>query len=204
MIFGGYEFSSRTIKKYWRTAPGDSKAVTYLAGCGGGVLQTTVLVPLDLVKCRLQVDGQSKVRQYRGVFDCFRQVLRHEGVRGLYIGYRSTLLREVPSFGVYFLSYEIFKKSLLRYFDCVEESPAGLLSMIVAGGFAGMLTWSSIYPLDVIKVCTHSNYSVVLLAHIIWISAFNQFVHVYDRALCRHFLAMRLLSTALFWGRSGA
>lgn len=127
--------------------------VTFLAGSCGGFAQTSVLVPLDLLKCRLQVDGQSKVRRYRGTFDCFRQVLRHEGVRGLYVGFGSSFWREVPAFGIYFLSYEIFKKSLLRYFDCQEDSSTGFLSMFLAGGGAGVLSWSSCYPLDVIKVC---------------------------------------------------
>ena len=139
-------------KKFWPDAAKDSKIVTFVSGAAGGVLQTTALCPMDLLKCRLQVDGQSDVRRYRGTFDCFRKVLRHEGVRGLYVGYGSSFWREVPSFGLYFLTYDMFKHGLLRYFDCAEQSPYGLLSMIVAGGFAGMMSWGSCYPMDVIKV----------------------------------------------------
>ena len=150
-MFAGYEFASRMIKKYYPTIPSDSTALIYIAGTCGGLWQISILVPMDLLKCRLQIDGQSKARIYRSTFDCFRQVLRKEGVRGLYGGLGATM-GYLPSFGLYFLLYNRVEKSLLQYFDCVKESPTGLLSMVVAGGVAGMGSWASIYPFDVMKV----------------------------------------------------
>ena len=70
----------------------------------------------------------------------------------LYLG--ATVWRDTVSFGTYFLTYEVCKRRLLRYFDRVEQSSAGLLSMILAGGVAGVLAWGMVYPFDVIKVCT--------------------------------------------------
>lgn len=59
---------------------GDGK---YYALCGfGGLLSCglthTAVVPLDLVKCRIQVDPA----KYKGIFNGFRVTVAEEGVRG--------------------------------------------------------------------------------------------------------------------------
>lgn len=69
---------------------GDSK---YLALCGiGGILSCgtthTFVVPLDLVKCRLQVD-QAK---YKNLFNGFKVTVAEEGARGLAKGWFPTLI----------------------------------------------------------------------------------------------------------------
>lgn len=69
---------------------GDSK---YLYLCGiGGILSCgtthTFVVPLDLVKCRLQVD-QAK---YKNLFHGFKVTVAEEGARGLAKGWFPTLI----------------------------------------------------------------------------------------------------------------
>jgi hypothetical protein len=78
----------------------------FMAGSFGGLLQCLVLVPADLVKCKLQVDhaGGGKPT-YAGNIDCIRHIVRTEGVGGLYKGFAVTALREVPAFGIYFFVY---------------------------------------------------------------------------------------------------
>jgi hypothetical protein len=79
----------------------------YLAGCCGGFVQCHIVTPVELVKVKLQAQTDSgAARKYKGSFDCARQIVRANGLAGLYRGYHSLLLREVPSFGVYFASYE--------------------------------------------------------------------------------------------------
>lgn len=53
----------------------------------------------------------------------------------------STILRDMPSYGVYFVGYEFLKELL-------GESPTALLA---AGGGAGVFCWILSYPFDVIK-----------------------------------------------------
>lgn len=64
----------------------------YFALCGvGGILSCgsthTFVVPLDLVKCRLQVD-QAK---YKNIFHGFKISIAEEGARGLAKGWAPTL-----------------------------------------------------------------------------------------------------------------
>lgn len=75
--------------------PGDAcefGSLHYFALCGvGGILSCgsthTFVVPLDLVKCRLQVN-QAK---YKNLFNGFRVTVAEEGARGLAKGWAPTL-----------------------------------------------------------------------------------------------------------------
>ena len=55
-----------------------------VAGCG----TTLVLTPVELIKCRLQIQQESKQEaKYKGVVDCIYQTVKNEGFfRGLYRG----------------------------------------------------------------------------------------------------------------------
>jgi solute carrier family 25 (mitochondrial carnitine/acylcarnitine transporter), member 20/29 len=44
---------------------------------------------------------------FRGPVDVLRQRHRALGVRGCYRGMTATLLRETPSYGAYFVAYEV-------------------------------------------------------------------------------------------------
>lgn len=82
----------------------------YFALCGlGGILSCgithTLVVPLDLVKCRIQVDPA----KYKSVFNGFRVTLKEDGARGLAKGWAPTFfgysLQGLCKFGL----YEVFK-----------------------------------------------------------------------------------------------
>jgi hypothetical protein len=80
-----------------------------LAGAGAGAVVTFVLTPVELIKCRLQVQNAglgAGFRTYKGPIDVVLQTVKTEGiVKGLYRGNTATLLREIPGnfcwYGVY-------------------------------------------------------------------------------------------------------
>lgn len=79
-----------------------------IAGAAAGAVVPCVLTPVELVKCRLQVQNSisSQFRQYKGPIDCIIKTVKQEGImRGLYKGNTATLLREIPGnfawYGVY-------------------------------------------------------------------------------------------------------
>ena len=91
--------------------------------------------------------SQSKAAsKYRGSIDCALQVFREEGVRGLYRGFSTTCIREVPSFGLYFWVYN----RSIDLFTNPGEAPSTPV-ILLSGGLAGSLSWTSVYPIDVIK-----------------------------------------------------
>ena len=80
-----------------------------LAGAGAGAVVPFVLTPVELIKCRLQVQNHDATgfRVYKGPMDVIVQTVRTEGIaRGLYRGHASTLLREIPGNFVWYGLYE--------------------------------------------------------------------------------------------------
>jgi hypothetical protein len=124
----------------------DEETITdvFVAGTGAGLFQTLLLAPIENVKVRLQAQGQ--IRAYKGPLDCLKQLHREHGIRGVYKGMGATLLRDSFSYGVYFSVYETFKRRLQG-----DDPHAHPLAMFLAGGMAGVISWLTIYPVDVIK-----------------------------------------------------
>ena len=70
-----------------------------LAAASAGVVTSTVTNPIWLVKTRLQLDhsraeklGSVTARRYKNSVDCVLQVLRQEGIGGLYRGLSASYL----------------------------------------------------------------------------------------------------------------
>lgn len=74
-------------------------------------------------------------------------VLRSDGVAGLFRGLTSTMAREMPGYFFFFGGYESSKVLLTNG----HPESAGLLTTIVSGGIGGVCLWSSIFPFDVVK-----------------------------------------------------
>lgn len=65
---------------------------------------------MDLVKVRLQ--GQTSAGRYRGSFHCIAEIVKKDGPRGLFRGGLALALRDSPSYGFYFLPYELMREAL--------------------------------------------------------------------------------------------
>ncbi len=116
----------------------------YLAGCVAGAATAVLVTPVDLLKTQLQVRVGSGGPA--GPLSLAAAIVRREGLLGLYRGAGITFLRDVPSSGVYFLAYDLALSAL----GGASEGGASHTTL-VAGGIAGVASWASIYPLDVIK-----------------------------------------------------
>ena len=91
----------------------------YYALCGlGGILSCgithTAITPLDLVKCRLQTNGE----KYKSIGNGFKVTIREEGLRGIGRGWAPTAIgysmQGLGKFGF----YEVFK---IAYSDLIGE-----------------------------------------------------------------------------------
>ncbi|OAA63362.1 mitochondrial carrier protein rim2 [Niveomyces insectorum RCEF 264] len=109
----------------------DTPWVQLAAGVVAGLATSTATNPIWLVKTRLQLDknstSQGRQRQYRNSVDCVRQVLRHEGIRGLYKGMTASYLGAAES-TLHWLLYEQMKRGLERRslrVTAAMDGPAG-------------------------------------------------------------------------------
>jgi solute carrier family 25 protein 33/36 len=95
--------------------PEDAALVHAQAAVAAGIATSTATNPIWLVKTRLQLDasraqaaGGAAERRYRNSLDCVRQVLRQEGVRGLYKGLCASYLGTAET-ALHLVTYEKLK-----------------------------------------------------------------------------------------------
>ncbi|KAI5257396.1 hypothetical protein E4T42_01043 [Aureobasidium subglaciale] len=121
-----------------------SLSKTWLAGALGGLATFLVSAPTELIKCRAQVSGSGA-----SSWGIARELWRERGVRGLYWGGGVTSLRDSVGYGFYFWSYELSKRALIS--EKAEGEKPEWMTILLCGGIAGVVTWASVFPLDVIK-----------------------------------------------------
>ena len=152
-----------------RLQPNDSTpglVNSFIAGAAGGFVACSITCPTELIRIRMQMQGigEKEVfleysghhsapgahKYYTSTYDCFKKIYKTEGIVGLYRGNVSTILRETPSFGCYFISMDYFRHLSARFFD-VHFDEVGPVTLLVGGGFSGMICWLVSYPFDVVK-----------------------------------------------------
>ena len=80
------------------------------------LIASVITYPLEVVRTRMQVQkSDGNPLHYIGVFGSFKTIIREEGVRGLYMGIQTNLLRVVPACAVTFTSYEIVLRQLQKW-----------------------------------------------------------------------------------------
>ena len=118
----------------------------WAAGAIGGLACWVVSAPSELVKCRTQLKIDGQISSWATA----RAVIKQRGFRGLYLGGTITSIRDSFGYAWYFWTYELSKRLLLsRQADPFAEP--GASDVLIAGGIAGVVTWASVFPLDVIK-----------------------------------------------------
>ncbi|XP_046282280.1 solute carrier family 25 member 47 isoform X2 [Marmota monax] len=101
-------FLSYAVLCEWLTPAGHSQpdvlGVLVAGGCAG-VLAWAVATPMDVIKSRLQADGQGH-RRYRGLLHCVVTSVREEGLRVLFRGLAVNCCRAFPVNMAVFVTYE--------------------------------------------------------------------------------------------------
>ncbi|KAF1361615.1 mitochondrial carrier [Lizonia empirigonia] len=122
----------------------NSFAKVFLAGATGGFASFVVSAPTELIKCRAQVSTERHATSW----SIAKQIWMKDGIRGLYYGGGITSVRDAVGYGFYFWSYEWSKQAWTSPDDTDRETA---MKVLMCGGFAGIVTWASIFPMDVIK-----------------------------------------------------
>jgi hypothetical protein len=100
-----------------------------------------VYVPIEVLKIRAQ-NNKERMINYR---EYIPKIIKNEGYRGLYKGFWPTFWRDVPGLGLYFFSYEYFKKTFSSFTN------REFLIKMLSGGLAGTIAWITSFPMDVVK-----------------------------------------------------
>lgn len=104
----------------------------FIAGYLAGVTCCVVVTPVERLKIKMQNGALLR-----------RMLYTNENLfRYLYRGYLATTLREGMGFGIYFTVYHYLRG---------ETPPDNLLYSLLYGGATGMIAWTIIFPIDLVK-----------------------------------------------------
>ncbi|EXJ88428.1 hypothetical protein A1O1_05358 [Capronia coronata CBS 617.96] len=119
-----------------------------LAGGSAGACQVVFTNPLEIVKIRLQVQGELAKKSDAVPKRSAMWIVRNLGILGLYKGASACLLRDVPFSAIYFPTYNHLKRDM---FGESQQKRLGVLQLLTAGAIAGMPAAYLTTPCDVIK-----------------------------------------------------
>jgi solute carrier family 25 carnitine/acylcarnitine transporter 20/29 len=135
------------------------------AGAAAGAAGSVVSTPTELIRTKMQMvrknnilaqmkgaaaGGLNPEENYKGNWDCAKKILRNHGLRGIYSGYVSTLLRDMQGYAWFFFGYE----ATIHYLAGQHGKTKADLEywqVMGAGVMAGFGLWGSMFPIDTIK-----------------------------------------------------
>ncbi|KAK0202319.1 carnitine/acyl carnitine carrier [Desarmillaria ectypa] len=166
LVFASYRFFIKSQLETSSSIPTLTQIA--LAGAGSGIVSSIVTTPTELIKIR-----QQSLLIPSSTYGVALDILRKNGIRGLYRGIAATALRDL-GYGSYFFAYEATSRYftptldssvhpseiqlLLSQVDGQVRAPSWM-AMLLAGGVAGIAGWMTTFPLDVVKTRMQSTES---------------------------------------------
>ncbi|XP_004349848.2 hypothetical protein CAOG_01328 [Capsaspora owczarzaki ATCC 30864] len=127
--------------------------LVYLAGAYGGAAACVLTTPIELIKCRQQVaTGRSL-----SALEHANRIVASEGVLALYTGLPITLIRDVPSYGLYYACYEW----CARWLASRRQAPASVSAAAASSASSSSSLSSSSLALGNANVDASNNYSTL-------------------------------------------
>ncbi|PGH12144.1 hypothetical protein AJ79_04438 [Helicocarpus griseus UAMH5409] len=165
--FYAYGNGKRLLNEYFQYDPATSPVGVHLTAAAiAGIATGTATNPIWLVKTRLQLDKSNasnvpgRGRQYKNSWDCIKQTVRHEGIRGLYRGLSASYLGVTES-TLQWVMYEQMKRMLAQRQERRLADPAHVENWadhaeawggkVVAAGFAKFFAAAVTYPHEVVR-----------------------------------------------------
>lgn len=118
-------------------------------GSVAGAVGATAVYPIDLVKTRMQNQRSGSFvgeLMYRNSMDCFKKVIRHEGVFGLYRGLVPQLIGVAPEKAIKLTVNDLVRDKFR------DKGGIPLYGEILAGGCAGGSQVVFTNPLEIVKI----------------------------------------------------
>lgn len=159
-LFFSYNLAQDAIRIH-REIPLDSElSLSDKLLCGGlsGICTSFILTPIELVKCKFQVDNLKRVDTPNAPSKTIPMILKdtfHEkGFTGLWRGHTFTMIREFGGGMAWFGNYEL----VITYFahGRAKYEPKAY-ELMIAGSMAGMGYHCTMFPADTVKSIMQTN-----------------------------------------------
>mmetsp|Transcript_105563 Transcript_105563/g.191964 ORF Transcript_105563/g.191964 Transcript_105563/m.191964 type:complete len:290 (+) Transcript_105563:90-959(+) len=135
-----------------RLGNGHSGAGNFTAGALAQLSGSLVGVPVDIVRQRLQIQGQMQVsKSCSGSFAAFAEIIRSEGVTGIYRGFPIHQMTLASFHGIYFAVYDKWKGWCIDAGYADEHDRLYPEAQLACSSVAGIIGAVLTNPLDVLK-----------------------------------------------------
>ncbi|KAL4959643.1 putative mitochondrial carrier protein [Aspergillus stella-maris] len=129
-----------------------SNTANLATGAAARVAAGFVMMPVTVLKVRYESDYYA----YRSLVTAGRDIVRTEGVRGLFAGFGATAARDAPYAGLYVLFYEQLKRYLASATTATSTSPETKTTSsssinFLSGGLAAGIATAITNPFDAVK-----------------------------------------------------
>ncbi|KAJ7702299.1 mitochondrial carrier [Mycena rosella] len=140
-----------------------------LAAAGAGAITSFLLTPIELVKCKMQVQmlvspalsSSASPQPLPGPLAVLMSVIRNTGIRGLWLGHTGTFIRETGGTAAWFSTKEFVASLLVARRHATDEDGGALTSpsakelrpweSAVSGACAGAAFNLALFPADTVK-----------------------------------------------------
>lgn len=122
----------------------------FLMGSITGCCSALALLPSEVIKAKTQVE----VGTGRSSNQILKKMFQKQGIKSLFCGLDSQLMRDAPFYAVFFGGYELNCYLFRTYAPWMPDE----LNYFMSGGFAGMIGWTVAMPFDVPKTNVQSRW----------------------------------------------
>ncbi|KAF0988361.1 hypothetical protein HZS_7256, partial [Henneguya salminicola] len=127
-----------------------SKSSLFLMSAASGMIATSFVHPIDLVKTRMQLSGKpidffyilgmlGSVKEHKTFLHAFFNITRNEGALGLYKGLSAGLFRQVTYTGTRLGIYSSLEDAYKNKYHTSMPAHIRLASACVAGGIGAIV-----------------------------------------------------------------
>lgn len=113
-------------------------------GLFAGLIISFIVSPVELVKCQMQMNPH---HSYKNSRHCLQMIYKEGGIKGVFKGLFPTAVREIPSYGFQFATYECLKD----LFVGKDKEHLNIMEALLVGPLAALCSELFTYPQDVIK-----------------------------------------------------
>ncbi|KAL6175139.1 hypothetical protein ACLB2K_051782 [Fragaria x ananassa] len=117
----------------------------FIAGAIAGAASRTATAPLDRLKVVLQVQTSRA-----SVVPAIRKIFKEDGFLGFFRGNGINVVKVAPESAIKFYTYELLKNVIGENMG-ENKDDIGTAGRLLAGGIAGAVAQTAIYPLDLVK-----------------------------------------------------
>lgn len=164
----------------------------FIIGAASRALATTIMSPITLVKTRFEY-----YPKHLGIYPTLANIVKNDGVRGLFSGLVPSIMRDAPYSGLFYLFYTSSKQLISTNFNLPIDSP---YVQSPSGSIAGVLATLFTHPFDVAR--TRIQLSIVEKKYTgmfqTFVSLHNEGPRVYFRGLIPRCIKRSIQST-LSW-----